>query len=172
MLLVWISAALLLCSALAAVGVWMVHRRLFDLGRAAAHLEGLDELRAAVARLAADRSDLDLRRVEHVLIEVRDLLRRQEDALLRMAQVHSGGASAPAAGGGGLSERVTTRLFALGYERVQVLDGLAELERIGDGDGEVRVEAKRGGVPCKGRVLVRGGLISDVEMQSAYATFP
>jgi hypothetical protein len=34
------------------------------------------------------------------------------------------------------------------------------------------VEARRGGVQCKGRVLVRDGVVVDVEVKPAYSMFP
>lgn len=171
----WLDVLLVACAAAAAVGVWMLHRRVQDLERGAQGLAKLDDLAASVKKLAGDRADLDLRRIEHVLIEIRDAERRLEDALIRVSeQALSRGiaSSALTTTSASLAERVTTRLVALGYERIQVVTPSGELERIASGDGEVTVEARRGGVACKGRVLVRGGALSDVDLKPAYATFP
>ncbi|MCE9594485.1 MAG: hypothetical protein K8S98_09845 [Planctomycetes bacterium] len=176
--MVWIDVLLVVCAAAAALGVWVVHRRLTELERAAGALGHLEELAVSVKKLAGDRGDLDLRRVEHVLIEIRDAQRRLEDALLRVSEqalARGGSSLAPAANfatGGGLAERVVTRLVALGYDRVQILPPAEELARIAAGDGEVTVEARRNGVACKGRVLVRGGALTEVDLKPAYATFP
>jgi hypothetical protein len=69
-----------------------------------------------------------------------------------------------------LAERTTNRLLALGYERIQVLNDADELAALED--GEVRVEALREGVVCKGRVLVRAGHLAEVEMRTAHGMFP
>ncbi|MCC6406696.1 MAG: hypothetical protein IT453_06000 [Planctomycetes bacterium] len=159
----------------AAVGVWMLHRRVGDFERSAAGLAKLDELAASVKKLAGDRADLDLRRVEHVLIEIRDAQRRLEDALLRVSEqalARGGSGAALVPSSGGLAERVITRLVAQGYDRVQIVTPHAELERIAAGDGEVTVEARRAGVACKGRVIVRAGALTEVDLKPAYATFP
>jgi hypothetical protein len=171
----WLAALALAAVAAAAIGVWMIHHRLGELSRAIGQLARLEDIAVAVKKLAGDRSDLDLRRLEHVLIEIRDAQRRLEDALLRVSQSRASPASselATAGAPGSLAERATTRLLALGYERVQLVTPLAELDDLGARDGEILVEARRGGVPCKGRVLVRDGRLADVEMKTAYGTFP
>jgi hypothetical protein len=71
-----------------------------------------------------------------------------------------------------LAERVTTRMLALGYERVELLTPLDELERLGTQDGELVVEARKGGSSHKGRVSVRGGAIVDVKLRPTYESFP
>ena len=73
-----------------------------------------------------------------------------------------------------LADRVVTRLLALGYERVQLVTPFAKIAELleGAGDGEVTVEARRDGAACKGKILVKRGAIADVQMQSAYSTFP
>lgn len=171
----WLDVLLVVCAAAAALGVWMLHRRLVELERGAAGLARLDELAQCVKKLTGDRADLDLRRVEHVLIEIRDAQRRLETALLSVSEqalARGGGGGAVSTSAAGLAERVTTRLVALGYDRIQVITSREELERIGGGDGEVTVEARRAGVACKGRVVVRGGALTDVDLKPAYATFP
>ena len=130
-------------------------------------------LTSGAYRSAAERDDLDLRRIEHALLEIRDGQRRLEDRLMR--GVESGGAPLASGAGDGtpasLVERVTTRLLAQGFERVQVVTPRDELPE-GDADGAVLVEAHRDGVLYKGRVEVRAGALHDVDMKPAYSAFP
>jgi hypothetical protein len=173
--LCWLAVLVVATTLAASVGVWLILARLRELHKSTSELGRLEELSASVKKIASDRSDLDLRRVEHVLIEIRDAERRLEDALVRLSESRAspnGPEQAGRSSSVSLAERVTTRLLALGYERVQFVTPLSELEKLGDQDGEVLVEVRRAGVPCKGRVLVRGGALSDVEIKTAYATFP
>jgi len=71
-----------------------------------------------------------------------------------------------------LSDRIVTRLLGLGYERVQLVTPLEKIGEMIAGDGEVSVEARRDGAACKGRIVIRRGVIVDVQLQSAYTTFP
>lgn len=144
-------------------------------------LAHLPRIEAAVRRLAEEREDLDLRRLEHVLIDIRDGQRRLEERLIGVVEslqtrevvVESrDGAPLELSGGGRLAERVTGRLLSMGFERIEILTPFDELERLTDGDGEVLVEARRGGAPHKGRVLFREGAISDVRMRDGYEAFP
>jgi hypothetical protein len=175
----WLLLVLALCAAGAVAGIWVAVARLRSLEALARRVDGLDEIRHSVARLAADRGDLDLRRLEHVLLELRDGQKRLEDALLGRLQSSRSLEQPDRAPGGAppsLSERVTNRLLALGYERVRLVTPVAELEQLaageGGGNGELVVEARRDGVLCKGRVLLRRGALTDVEIQPAYKLFP
>jgi hypothetical protein len=169
----WLGAALLLAVCAGVVGVFLILRRTQELQRLGERLDALEDLRGSVAKLSAARADLDLRRVEHVLLEIRDGQRRVEDRLLRTVE---SARAAPLAGAGeaaGLGDRVIDRLLALGYERVLLVTPQDELLGLAsDEGGEVQVEAHRNGVLCKGRVVVRGGALVDVEMKSSYTTFP
>jgi hypothetical protein len=169
----WLGAALLLAVSAGVVGVFLIVRRLNELERLTGRLDALEELKVSVARLAAARDDLDLRRLEHVLLEIRDGQRRVEDRLLRAVETAR---AAPIAGSGessGLADRVIDRMLALGYERVQLVTPVNALpDPNADEGGQVQVEAHRNGVLCKGRVIVRGGALVDVEMKPAYTTFP
>lgn len=139
-------------------------------------LERLDELVAQVEKLGKTSHELDLRRVEHVLLDVRDAQKRTEERLLALAEARTRSEREPGAlaepTAGALSERVVGRLLALGYERVHIVTPHDELARIASTSGEVVVEARRDGAACKGRVLVRSGSIQDVQLQSAYGMFP
>ena len=65
---------------------------------------------------------------------------------------------------------VETRLLQLGYRQLHVLSDLAHANL--DAECEVLVEAERGGMPVKGRVLVRNGSVRDVALQSVASMFP
>jgi hypothetical protein len=177
MLVPWLLALGVAAAATAAAGVWMLLARVKELGRLADRLAVLDEIKTTLARVAREREDLDLRRIEHVLIELRDGQKRLEDTLLRASQFGAKPSelSTPrATEAAGLSERIVQRLLAHGFERVQVVPTLAELEQLFDAEGahEVLVEARRNGVMCKGHVLVRDGVVVEVELKPAYSMFP
>ena len=172
----WLLAALVIAAAVAAIGVWTLVARIKELEQLARRFDALGTIESQLAKLVSDRSDLDLRRIEHVLLELRDAARRLEDSLLRATQAGrtstTSGAEASAAS---LSDRVIDRLLAQGYERVQLVTTLAELGRIFEAEGavgEVLVEARHNGVLCKGRVLVRNGAVTEVELKPAYSMFP
>lgn len=166
--------------------LWTLVNRQRALEDVLTRLDRLEEIRAQVAKLAASGGDLDLRRLEHVLIDIRDGHKRLEERLLQLAEVAH---SAPTMevpmpstareperkSGGALSERVVNRLLAMGYERIQVVTPIDELQAMLDGEeqaGDVLVEARRAGAACKGRVAIRAGSISGVELKSAHAMFP
>ena len=165
--------------------LWILVNRQRALEDVLARLDRLDEIRAQVGKLAASGGELDLRRLEHVLIDIRDGQKRLEERLLQLAETaHEASVLEPPTPshspqperkpGLGLSERIVNRLLAMGYERVQLLTTLEELQEFlaRDGDGDVLVEARRAGAVCKGRVSVRGGSIAGVELKSAHSMFP
>lgn len=144
-------------------------------------LSHLARIEAGVRRLAEERDDLDLRRLEHVLIDIRDGQRRLEERLIGVVESlqtrevvvdSADGRTLELPGSSRLAERITGRLLAMGFERIEILTPFDELERLTDGDGEVVVEARRAGAPHKGRVLLREGAISDVRMRDGYEAFP
>lgn len=176
----WVLVVGALAAAAAAAGAWILVARQRALLRQLKELDRVAEIEAEVKKLVADRDDLDLRRLEHVLVELRDDQRRLEDVLLRHAEAATAAslrgepstAVALPTGGGAVGERAINRLLALGFERVQLVTRADKLAEIGAQGGEVLVEARREGVLHKGRVLVRGGAIADVEMHPAYSIFP
>ncbi|MEM7310543.1 MAG: hypothetical protein AAF682_27960 [Planctomycetota bacterium] len=179
LVLVALAAVAALGACAAAVAAWTVASRGRELLDRTAVLGELEELSRSVRGLAEHRSDLDLRRVEHVLIEIRDANQRLEDVLLRHAEATrealvKGDGSLPAAtpGSDGLGERAVNRLLALGYERIQIVTRVEKLAELTARDGEILVEARKDGVLHKGRVLVRSGRISNVELHPAYSIFP
>lgn len=176
----WLAVGAFLAATVAAAGVWTVVARLRDLGEEGHRLEVLEEIDAKFGKLVAEREDLDLRRLEHILLDMRDTQKRLEDVFLRT--VESGlGRSATGepgtelmvpAGAPAIGERVTNRLLAMGYERVQIITRTEKLAELASKDGEVMVEARREGVLHKGRVLMRSGRMGDVELHPAYSIFP
>lgn len=170
----WLGVALLLAVCAGVLGVWQLVRRTHDLERAARRLDVLEELKLLLQRLASDREDLDLRRIEHALLEIRDGQRRVEDRLLQVVESGRGGAHVASgdATPTGLCERITNRLLAQDFERVQILTERDELPAGAEADGSVLVEAYRAGVLYKGRVSVQTGALVDVDMKPAYTAFP
>jgi len=168
--LLWLVGALCVLSAFSAWLFWRQQELLAELGGKLAALERLAGIETSVRGLSDARGDLDLRRIEHVLVDLRNAQRGLEDALLRAIERGSAAGAAPAAPG--LSDAITNRLLALGYERVQIAAAADELARLESADGDVLVEARKSGVAHKGRVLVRGGRIHAVEIQPPFAVFP
>ncbi len=176
-LLLLVAAALLGASALAAWCAWQILARLRAFEKHFERLQDLAVLRERVERLAAAQPELDLRRLEHVLLDLRDTHKRTEERMLALIESTRAGAASglPVPAGAGtalLAERIVTRLLSLGYERVQLVTPLAELEPLLGGEGVAVIEARRDGVSCKGRVKLKAGAIQDVQMQAAYGAFP
>jgi len=168
----WLIVALL---GACAVALWVVVARLAEIERRLAGKPRPDEAADALSRSAGARENIDLRRIEQILGELRDGSRRLEDALLRaVSATRAGGANLEVAGAASvdLGERVTNRMLALGFERVVIVTPREQFESILNSGGEVSVEARRDGAACKGKAIFRGGALVDVAMQSAYATFP
>ena len=176
-LLLALAAAVLGACALCAYCAWQILARLKSFERHVERLQDLAVLRERVERLAGAQPELDLRRLEHVLLDLRDAQKRTEERMLALIEGTRANLSSslpvPAAAGTALlAERIVTRLLSLGYERVQLVTPLAELEPLLGGEGMAVVEARRDGVSCKGRVKLKGGAIQDVQMQAAYGAFP
>lgn len=185
----WLLAALVVLAA-AAIGLLVrLVKRVEKLESSRGGADELQRIAASAQKLVDAHAELDLRRIEHALYDVRDAHKRLEDRLLASFEARASAEGAIAAAGGPdratsalanpqhaiaglLAERIVTRLLALGYERIQFVTPLAEVQRLSASDGEVAVEARRDGAACKGRVIVRGGAIADLALQSAYSTFP
>ena len=177
--LVTLAAVSVVLIAVAAAGVWLLVARLRRMESKAAGLDRLEAIGASLEKMQEERGGLDLRRIEHVLIDIRDGQKRVEDRMLAVLERSAGakrgaGALETVAAGSAeaLSDRIVTRLLALGYERVQLVTPQEKIGEMVAGDGEVTVEARREGAACKGRIVVRRGAIVDVQLQSAYTTFP
>jgi len=174
----WIALLALAVAAAGVFGVWTLVSRLERLEALSKRFDTLDEIRGDLKSFAKERSDLDLRRIEHVLIELRDGQRRLEDSILRATQAAlkpaPGAVASATAAPDDPAERLIARVLAQGYERVVLVPPREELERLlaSEGAHEVLVEARRNGVLCKGRVLLRDGAVTDVELNPAYTLFP
>ena len=173
----WLVLASFLAATAAAVGVWVLVARLRAVAAAGGRLATLSEIDQKLGRLVAARDDLDLRRLEHLLVDVRDTQKRLEDAFLRTAEAGRTATAttselAAPAGPESIGERIVNRLLALGYEQVQIVTRAEKLAELLGRDGEVLVEARQGGVLHKGRVVLRGGRLADVELHPAYSIFP
>ncbi|HTF90394.1 MAG TPA: hypothetical protein VK843_18400 [Planctomycetota bacterium] len=168
----WLVLALL---GACAVALWVAVARLGEIEKRLKSFERSEEASPGAAAGNKPRENVDLRRVEQVLAEIRDGSKRLEDALLRSrSAAHAPGSALELEGATGvdLGERVTNRMLALGYERIVIVTQREQFEAIARNGGEVQVEARRDGAPCKGKAVFRGGVLTDVAMQSAYATFP
>ena len=183
--LTWLVALIAGLAAAVAVATWMIMAHLRRIEAGMQSLGRLDELAADVRALAQREDELDLRRLEHVLIDIRDGQRRVEDRILALLEARASASltgeraegsrslePAGAAAGAALTDRVVTRLLALGYERITFVTSAADIARIAGEGGAITVEARRDGAACKGRVIVGGGRIEDLPIQSAYSTFP
>lgn len=164
--------------------VWVLVQRQRVVEDRLTRLDRLDEIRTLLARIAESGGDLDLRRLEHVLIDIREGQKRLEQRLLQLAESASTSFQEERSSGAreperspitSLTERVTNRLLAMGYERIQILSSTEEIAQLLDqegGDGDLLVQARRAGATCKGRVAVNGGVIAGVELKSAHSMFP
>jgi hypothetical protein len=190
----WLGLALLAGLAAAVVYLQRLARATEALGEQARQAGAqIESLHASLARFAATREDLDLRRLEHLLVDLRDQGARTEETLLRAVQnarvgelgfgaSTDGRASAAAAAAGVASssaawvERIENRLLSLGYGQIQVFLEREQLGQLDDASGRepvsVPVEALRREVLHKGCVRVRAGRIVDVELNPPYAMFP
>lgn len=141
-----------------------------------------EEIRAALAKAAEDRGDLDHRRLEHVLNEVRGGIKRTESSVLAVIETQASQANQPAPARSSeprprqasLRERITNRLLALGYSDIRFVTPSEEIQAIADenGDGSVAIEAHQGATQVKGRVQIRSGGIDDIDLKSFYSMFP
>lgn len=146
-------------------------------------LDALDEIPKGLRTLIESTKELDLRRLEHLLLDLRNEQKRLREQLMqvvespRVGAVESAtnaaeGAQRPAPVAAPLSERVVNRLLALGFERIHLITTADELEELSGGDGDVVIEARRDGAICKGRVKIHAGAISEVDVRSNHDMFP
>lgn len=147
------------------------------------HLETLDEIPQGLRALIDSTKELDLRRLEHLLLDLRNEQKRLREQLMQVVEsprvgvVESatnttGESVRPAPAIAPLSERVVNRLLALGYERIQLITTAAEFDELSNSDGEVVIEARRAGAICKGRVKIHAGAIAEVDVRSNHDMFP
>lgn len=177
--------AALLVAAVALVGVVVlailllrVVRALREIHDGLERLDRLDDLHDSVERFVEERQEIDLRRIEHALGGLREAQGRLEGTLVHMleslqAEPAHGEVTPhpPAPPRVDLVERLTNRLLAHGYARIEFVTRREEIAAIED-EGEVQVEARRDGIVHKGSVRVRGGRIAEVALRPAYTMFP
>lgn len=175
----WLLFAILLALIVIATSAVILLRKVDEVGSRLDRIDQLEDIRSGVQRVADEHGNLDLRRVEHALLDIRDGQKRMEDRLIQAveaihARTDTPVESDPEQSARVLADRVYGRLIALGYEQVHLLTPIADLEALasGDDEGEVLVEARRSGAQCKGRVVIKGGVILDVELRSVYSAFP
>ena len=127
------------------------------------------------AHLAALRESqdagMDLRRVEHLLVDMREGLQRVHEGLQGISEQ----ALRPQAGDTLAvppAERIRARLLAMGYERIEVLPPENGWQVLVDQGGDVLVEARRAGSLYKGRVAVQDGWVGEVHLRPAHSMFP
>jgi len=175
----WLLIATLLTLAVVAVCSVLVLRKLDELYNRFDRLDQLEDIRAGVQQVADEHGNLDLRRVEHALLDIRDGQRRMEDRLIQTVEALRARAPEPveATQEGSarmIADRVFGRLISLGYEQINLVTPIEELEELAEASqtGEILVEARRNGAQCKGRVNIQDGVILDVELRSIYSAFP
>lgn len=182
-LLPWLGVGVLAGLAAAVIYLQRLARATEALGEQARQAGAqIESLHASLARFAATREDLDLRRLEHLLVDLRDQGARTEETLLRTVQAARAepSTSVEATRGSATSatwvERIENRLLSLGYNQVQVFLEREQLGQLDDASERepvsVPVEALRREVLHKGCVRVRAGRIVDVELNPPYAMFP
>ena len=69
-----------------------------------------------------------------------------------------------------LAAGLEAHLHEQGYQRVRILSDLGDSAL--DGETEVLVECTNLGMPCKGKLLVRDGLVQDAQIQTLASIFP
>ncbi len=150
--------------------------RLSALEKRLGPLAALGEIDAKLKAMSGSQANLELRRLEHLLVDIRDGHKRVDQ---RLAQVLENREREPASESDGqtpgptrLADRIINRLLSQGYERIEILTPAKEFEQMLNGEGEVRVEARRGGAAYKGRVKVRAGLILEVQLRAPFEIFP
>ncbi len=170
--LIWVGVAVFAASTVTAACAALLLGRARALERSLARLDALKEIQSVLQQLAKAREEIDLRRIEHALLDVRTSLTRTQDAMLRVVErPRESGDMGPSGAALQLPERLTNRLLALGYERVQISSTPDQLDQIGD-RGEILVEARRDGALWKGHAVVEQGALTHLELKPVYSMFP
>lgn len=175
--------SLFFCALLVAVALLLVRVARFE-----QHLQKLGHLRAieerlhavddrlqmlaqTVERVRVDRIEGQLERLHADLEDLREVAANSQQTVVSIpapaASQADGGGEPPVAR---LCAAVENRLLQLGYRDVQILNDLQRVDVAGD--VELQVECWRGGMPTKGRVLVRNGAVRDVALQNVTQMFP
>lgn len=151
-------------------------------------LRGLDDrlrlLAEAFDKVRIDRIEQHLDRLHDDLEDLRETTQDVQQAVVQIPAPTIVAASEPApvvvtqappaapteSGGARLCALVANRLLQLGYGNLQILTELGDVDFAGD--HELIVEAERGQMPVKGRVVVRNGAVRDIALQSVVQMFP
>lgn len=177
------------------VGYVVVHLRLVRFEEHLQKLAGIrgldDRLRGLDERLQALTGVLEKVRLDHVVPQLdrlhedlEDLREATSEVRTAVVQIPPPPAPLPAAAPAiveipaapvesaatRLRVMVENRLLQLGYHDLHLLSDLTHANL--DAECEVLVEAERGGMPVKGRVLVRNGSVRDVTLQTVASMFP
>jgi hypothetical protein len=135
--------------------------------------EGFEKVRLDRVEAHLDRLHDDLEDLREATADVQQAVVQipapQAPVVLREDPVAPVAASSEAPGER-VRAMVETRLLQLGYHDLQILTDLSALRA--EHDIDVQVECERGGMPRKGRVLVRNGRVRDVALQSIVQMFP
>lgn len=174
-------ALVLLVAAMGLWLLWSILRGLQRQGSRQSELEALERIERLLTRYSEEREPVDLHRIEATLAGLSTQNARVEQALRDMLEVldrepqtvvvEPQPQPATASTRVDWTERVTNRLLAEGYGRIQLVTSREELSQL-EGDGEVQVEARRENVAYKGRVVIRSGRIVDVALRPAFEMFP
>jgi len=168
----------LIAAAAAIAGVallYLLYTRIARVDERLKDLEGLARLEETLKGLKDGATGVDLERVEHLLEDLRDANRRVGRQLIDLTeQTVSESVSQETSRPVGplLGERITNRLIVLGCERIELLVGSGDLERIAAEGGEVGFEARRDGALAKGRVEVADGRLVNVDISTSHQMFP
>ncbi len=169
------------------VGYVLLHVRV---ARFEGHLEKLASLRSiddrlrqiddrlqllgtSVDRIRTERVEGQLERLHNDLEDLREVTANVQNAVV---QIPAPAAPTPSgefpneSSAARMLTAVENRLLELGYHEIRVLNELGGVDAAGD--VELQVECWRGGMPAKGRVLVRNGAVRDVALQTVVQMFP
>ena len=163
---------------LAAAGVLFLFRlsnRLDGVSGRLKQLEGLERIEGSISALKEVADTVDLERLEHLVEDLRDTNRRIGRQLVDLTEgsvTEQSTSSQERPVGPMLAERITNRLIVLGCERIELLVGAGDLERMAAEGGEVAFEARRDGAAAKGRVQIADGRLVDVQVSTSHQMFP
>jgi len=137
----------------------------------------LRQLAESFDKLRVDRIEGQLERLHDDLEDLRDATTDVRQAVVQIPAPVPAIISAPATDAtpvdwmpARLQSLVEGRLLQLGYHDVTMLTDLASVDL--SRDIELQVECLRGGMPVKGRVLVRNGSVRDVALHTVTQMFP
>ncbi|MFN3240521.1 MAG: hypothetical protein ACE37K_03305 [Planctomycetota bacterium] len=137
------------------------------------------ELAASVDKKGLGRVTEQLDRLHDDLEDLREVTQRASEHVVKIPATtpaaavdgdpaeHVGRADSPASR---IVAVIETRLLQLGYRNLRLLGDLTDAQFTDE--IEVQVEAERNGMPCKGRVVMRNGSVSDVHVQTVAQAFP